>query len=129
MFRKLDQISKGSSVAETIIGPSVRVEGNFVGQGDIIVEGEVKGALQTKNNVRIGPKAQVRANIKGASIFVAGQVRGNIKAKEKVELSSQAKVFGDLETKTLSIAPGAFFNGRCIMAEIEEKVESENKSK
>ena len=108
---------------ETIIGPSVKVEGNFVGEGDVIVEGKVKGSLETKNNVRIGSKAQVRASVKAENVFVAGQIWGNIKAQAKLELASSAKVFGDIEAKIISIAQGAVFNGKCGMGEEGNKME------
>jgi cytoskeletal protein CcmA (bactofilin family) len=33
----------GKDGIETIIGPSVKIEGNFICQGGIVIEGEVKG--------------------------------------------------------------------------------------
>lgn len=120
MFKRPDYISKSFQGMETIIGPLVKVEGNFVGEGDVIVEGKVKGSLETKNNIRIGSKAQVRANIKAENVFVAGQVRGNIRTQGKIELASSARVFGDIEAKIVLIAEGAIFNGKCVM-EGEEK--------
>lgn len=128
MFKKNYTTTQGM---ETIIGSSVKVEGNFVGQGDVVVEGKVKGSLETANNVRIGSKAQVRANIKAENVFVAGEVRGNIKAQGKIELASSARVFGDIEAKTVSIAEGAIFNGKCVIegeGKAEEKTaKQENK--
>jgi cytoskeletal protein CcmA (bactofilin family) len=107
--------------AETIIGHSVRVEGNFRGNGDVIVEGEIKGSLKTKKNLQIGKQAQVKAGVEAVNAYVAGQVIGNIKVQEKLELAASATVVGDISARTLSVAPGAQLNGQIKMESVEVK--------
>lgn len=101
--------------APTVIGASVKVDGDFTGQGDIIVEGIVHGKLKTDHNVRIGEQARVQAHITAANATIAGEVRGNIKVKDTLELASTAKIFGDIETKVVSVAAGAVVNGKLTM--------------
>ncbi len=113
MFNK--QTDENPKEVETVIGPSVKVEGNFVGQGNIVVEGVVNGMLKTQHNLRIGRDAKIKADVEAANIFVAGEIRGNVKIKEKTELTSSAKIFGNIETKTLSVAEGAVLQGKCLM--------------
>ncbi len=113
---------------ETIIGPSVRVEGNFVGQGNVVVEGEVKGSIKTKQNLNVGEAAKIEANIWVNNALVAGEIRGNVKVREKLQLTNTAKIFGDVETKVLSVAEGAILNGKCIMSGVEEKAVPEKKT-
>lgn len=112
MFAKKDY---GSEEGETIIGPSVKVKGNFVGKGNVIIEGSVSGSLKTTQDIRIGKESKVKAEIEAANAFVAGEVKGNLKVNGKVELSSSAKVSGDIEARILSIETGAIFNGRSTM--------------
>jgi cytoskeletal protein CcmA (bactofilin family) len=102
---------------ETIIGPSVRVEGNFRGDGNVMVEGEVKGSIKTKRDVRIGEGAKVKANIDCINAYISGEVQGNIKTKEKLELSATAQVTGDIVVKSLQINSGAKLNGTIKMDE------------
>lgn len=116
---------KDSKKAETIIGPSVKVEGNFVGEGNVIVEGIVSGSLKTNNNLRVGKEAKIKAEVEAANLFLAGEIRGNVKITEKTELTNSAKIFGNLETKVLLVEEGAIINGKCVM--IQEKVILENK--
>ncbi|OGY45888.1 MAG: hypothetical protein A3A24_00350 [Candidatus Buchananbacteria bacterium RIFCSPLOWO2_01_FULL_46_12] len=126
-----------SNEVETIIGPSVHVEGDFVGNGDVVIEGTVSGKLRTEKNLRIGETAKIFANISAANILVAGEVQGNIKAKESLELTSSAKVFGDIKTNIVTIASGAIFHGRCQAGEekksrlekIDDKENNKNKEK
>ncbi|MFH0828809.1 MAG: polymer-forming cytoskeletal protein [Candidatus Kerfeldbacteria bacterium] len=100
---------------ETIIGPSVKVEGNFVGSGNVAVEGVVNGSIKTSKDLRIGDRAKVKADIDAANVVIAGEVHGNIKAGGRLELMPSAKVFGNVETATLSVAQGAILNGKCLM--------------
>lgn len=111
--------------AETIIGPSVHVEGNFQGAGDIIVEGSVQGTLKTTSDIRIGHEAKVKADLEGANLFVAGEVRGNIQCKGQLELTSSAKVHGNITCQTLIVSPGAILHGKSVMNNKEQTVGKE----
>ncbi|MFH1890707.1 MAG: polymer-forming cytoskeletal protein [Candidatus Kuenenbacteria bacterium] len=100
---------------DTIIGPSVSVEGNFKGDGNIIVEGELKGSLKTKGFLRASESSVVVANISVGSAEVSGQVSGNIKVKDNLDIKETAIVDGDIETTTISVAYGAVLNGNIKM--------------
>ncbi|MFA6588703.1 MAG: polymer-forming cytoskeletal protein [Patescibacteria group bacterium] len=118
--------STPSKQTETIIGSSVKVEGNFSGEGNVIIEGQLQGTLKTKHNVSIGTGARVKANIEAQDVYLAGEVHGNIKANGKLQVTSSAKLIGNIETSSLAIEPGAILNGKCIMTSetyIPEKIE------
>lgn len=104
---------------ETIIGPSVKVEGNFVGSGNVVVDGVVNGSIKTTKDLRIGDRAKVKADVDAANIIIAGEVHGNVKAGGRLELSASAKVFGNVETSSLTVAQGAILNGKCMMVKQE----------
>ncbi|HAO81371.1 MAG TPA: cell shape determination protein CcmA [Candidatus Veblenbacteria bacterium] len=107
-----------NSGAETLIGPSVHVKGDFKSQGNVQIEGQVTGTIQTSGNLRIGEQAKINANINAANAFVAGVIKGNVLVTERLELSAKAKIDGDINTKILVIAEGAQLNGRCQMSGI-----------
>jgi cytoskeletal protein CcmA (bactofilin family) len=107
--------AKSSGKPETVIGPSVRVDGNLRGDGDIVVEGEVKGSIKTKQQLRVGPGAKVKASIDAGSAQIAGQVSGNMKIKSELKASSSAQIHGDIEVKVLEVAAGASLNGHIKM--------------
>jgi cytoskeletal protein CcmA (bactofilin family) len=46
---------------------------------------------------------------------VSGNVEGNVFAKKKVELEGGAKLIGDVESVSLVIEDGVFFEGRSKM--------------
>ncbi|MFH0952379.1 MAG: polymer-forming cytoskeletal protein [Patescibacteria group bacterium] len=116
-----ENMTGGSDGIETVIGPSVKVEGNFAGSGDVSVEGAVVGGLKTAKNLRIGESARIKADVEAENIHVSGEVRGNIKCKGKLELTATGKVIGNVETQSLMVESGAILNGKCQMLSQEEK--------
>ena len=106
--------------AETIIGPSIKIKGNFHGQGNIIIEGIVEGSVKTNNFLLIKDKAKIMANIEAKEAKVGGEINGNIKIQDYLEITSSSKIHGDIECSSISIAKGAIFNGKCAMMSKEK---------
>ncbi|MCX7778653.1 MAG: polymer-forming cytoskeletal protein [Patescibacteria group bacterium] len=100
---------------ETIIGQGVRVEGNFVGEGNVIVRGQVKGSITTKNDLKVEEGAFIEADVVAQNVIIAGEIKGNVKATETVKLINSAKVLGNIECQSLSVEEGVVFNGQCVM--------------
>jgi len=119
MFKK--QEADNFKEAETIIGPSVKVEGDFVGQGNIIVDGVIKGSVTTNGNLRVGEQAKITAAVTAANALISGEIHGNVTIKGDLELTENAKIFGDVETKSICVARGAILNGKCAMTNDEIK--------
>jgi len=104
---------------DTVVGPSVNVEGDFASEGNIIVKGTVSGSVHTSKHLLVEPGAKIMANVKAGSAQIAGEVKGNVKVKESVELTSTARVVGDIETKTLVMEAGALLYGKVVMPGLE----------
>jgi cytoskeletal protein CcmA (bactofilin family) len=101
--------------AETIIGPSIKVTGDFHGDGNIIIEGIVEGSVKTSNSLLAGEKSKITANIEAGEAKIGGEVSGNIKIMGYLEITDSAVITGDIEAEMVSIARGAVFNGKCTM--------------
>lgn len=114
MFNKANS-EKSTGGIETIIGSSVKVEGDFVGEGDVTVEGAVFGTLKTKGNVFIKQGARVEAEVAANSITSAGVIKGNVTVVKKIELSATAVVEGNIQAETLSVETGARIKGQCLI--------------
>ena len=110
MFTQKPEFAGGTVIAE-----GVRVEGNFTGDGSMVIDGIVQGTIAAGQAVAIGKSADIQANIKAGSVVVAGRVKGSIVAKERIELVAGSRVDGDVTTKVLVIAEGAVLNGKCTM--------------
>ncbi len=100
---------------ETVIGPSVHIEGNFLSDGSVILAGTLTGTIQTKGDLRIEETARVTANIVADSVMIAGVVKGDVAANGQLDIAASARIQGNIEARMLSIAPGAVVNGKCVM--------------
>ena len=127
MFSKENKIEKFKD-AETIIGPSIKVKGNFNGKGDIVIEGVLEGSLKTDANVFIGEKARVNANIEASEAFISGEISGNIKIKKYLAIGKSAKITGDVQCGEISIERGALIGGQIIVAFESNKKNEDKKS-
>lgn len=130
MFSKDSKLEKFKD-AETIIGSSIKVKGNFQGQGNIIVEGALEGSLKTDASIYIGNQAKIVANTEAKDVIVNGEVHGNIKAKNYLAIGGTAKIFGDLQYGEVSVERGAVINGQLLMLPEDhkrgEKIRTEEK--
>jgi len=117
MFRSNDEEGQDNfnGVDETVIGHSIKIEGDLVSNGSIAVEGEVIGSIKTEQTLKIGAQAKVTAEVKAQSAIISGKVEGNIVVEDKLDLNESAEVTGDITAKIVSIAAGAVFNGKCTM--------------
>jgi len=115
MFNAQTRDSGAPHSAETFIGPSVKLEGNFSGEGDVVIEGMLVGNLVTKGDVRVGTNAVIEAEVQAKNANVAGKVRGNIIAN-LLKLTATASIQGDIKAMALSIEEGAVVNGKINMS-------------
>ncbi|MCR4280642.1 MAG: polymer-forming cytoskeletal protein [Candidatus Komeilibacteria bacterium] len=112
MFKE-DNPARDIKSAETIIGASVKVEGDFTSDHDIIIDGEVTGNIRTKSNLKIGPGARVKAEINAKNAYIAGGIIGNVTVEEKLQLTSEASIKGNVNATLLMMEMGAKLNGQC----------------
>lgn len=123
MFEKTMSNRDHGHEPETIIAASVKVEGDFASQGNVLIEGMVEGSLRTERDLRVGERARIIADVFAANAIVAGEIRGNLSVGERLELESTARVHGDVKTKVLVVASGAVINGKLQMTtEATERV-------
>lgn len=99
--------------AETIIGPSVKIEGSFIGDDNILVEGQVIGNLKTKGNLTVAQSAKIEADVEAQNLLVSGEIIGNIICHEKIDLTATAHITGDITTNIIAVETGAVIKGRC----------------
>lgn len=103
------------AVSASIIGSGNTIIGNIDAQGDIRVDGTVKGNVFSKAKVLIGADGVIEGNIHCREADIMGQVFGNIKTEELLHLKGTAAVSGDIQTAKLLIEPSVSFNGQCRM--------------
>jgi cytoskeletal protein CcmA (bactofilin family) len=96
---------------QSILSADIRVQGNIICKGGILIEGVIDGDVKSRS-LRIGEGGSVKGTVEAETIQVRGFLTGRIKAKS-VTLSSSAKVDGDISYENLVIEEGALLNGTC----------------
>ena len=102
-------------MASTVIGSSITVDGEILGDEDLQVLGTVKGKISIKDKIVVEQGATVEADIETGHVTVAGRVTGNISASERVEIKAEGKMVGDIKAPRILIADGATFKGNVDM--------------
>ena len=105
---------------DTVVGPSVVVEGDFVSEGNILVKGTVSGNVKTGRLLTVEEGAKILANVKAGEAIVSGEVQGNVKVDGKLELTSSARLMGDISCDVLVIEAGALLQGKVTMNGLED---------
>ena len=100
---------------DLLLGRGVRFEGKLTFAGTVRIDASFIGTIVTDDVLVVGDAARIDANITCGTIVVHGEVNGNVQAKNGVEIRSTGKVRGDLETASLVIEKGAFFQGASRM--------------
>lgn len=102
---------------ESVIGPSVRVEGDLISEGNLQVLGQVTGKVNTLMNLTVGESARIQANIQAQNATIAGVVEGDIKVADTLSILETGKVLGNIFCQKLGVREGAYFAGQCNMSE------------
>jgi cytoskeletal protein CcmA (bactofilin family) len=104
------------SGSTAVIGPSIHIDGDLRGEEDLLIEGEVNGTVQLKNNsLTIGPQGKIRADVYAHSIYVDGFMEGDLFGSERVHIRKSAQVRGNVTSPRVSLEDGAKFKGSIEM--------------
>ena len=98
-----------------IIGNGTDINGNIKTNGDLRIDGFIKGTIQATGKVVVGSTGKVEGEISCQNADISGDVKAHIKVTELLSLKASAIVSGDIFTNKLAIEPGAVFTGACKM--------------
>jgi cytoskeletal protein CcmA (bactofilin family) len=112
---------------ETVVGPSVHVEGDFASEGNILVKGIVSGSVKTSKLLTAEPGSKILANVRAGNAVISGSIKGNVKIVDRIEVTTSAQIAGDVECKVLVVEAGARIHGKVTMKGIEIDVPKSEK--
>lgn len=100
-----------------IINAGTTITGDLNSEGDMRIDGTVKGYVSSKARLVLGNTCKVEGDIKAVNLELSGEVNGNIFVSELLTIKATAKINGDIISNKLIIEAGAEFNGNCSMRE------------
>lgn len=106
----------GARREAAIIGPSIQLDGDLRGQEDLLIEGDVSGTIQLRNNsLTVGSQGKVKADVYAKEILVEGFVEGDLFASERVAIRKTAQVRGNITAPRVILEEGARLKGSIEM--------------
>ncbi len=113
--------SNPNSNAVNIIGQGTTIQGEIVCDGDIRIDGMVKGTVTSKAKIVIGVTGSVDGDIICDNADISGKIFGTVEVDELLFLKSSAYIEGNITTGKFVVETGAKFNGSCRMGVKEIK--------
>lgn len=101
--------------AETVIGPSVVIQGDLESEGDVRIAGQVNGKVNSNQSVFIEQNAKLLADIMAKELAIAGEVQGKLNASGLLVLHGTAKVSGEITCPILRVEDGAALSGKLVV--------------
>lgn len=108
----------GNASDNTVIGPSIVINGKLSGDEDLTVRGRLEGELALTRTLIIEPSGVVKANVNVKNAVISGAVVGNVDAVESVELTKEGRMVGDIRSPRVILVDGASLRGRIDMGEV-----------
>lgn len=102
-----------------LIGNGTEITGDIISNGDIRIDGNLKGTIRSSGKVVIGATGRIEGEIICQNADISGEVKAHLKVNELLSLKANAVVSGDIITNKLAIEPGAVFTGACSMGNHE----------
>ncbi|MBI2968718.1 MAG: polymer-forming cytoskeletal protein [Bacteroidetes bacterium] len=113
------------SNAVNLIGQGTTIQGDITSNGDVRIDGTLKGTLTSKGKVVVGTTGVVEGQVNCQNADVSGSVQAKVMISELLTLKPSARLNGDIITNKLAIEPGAVFSGSCKMGEaVNERTSS-----
>lgn len=99
----------------TFLGKDVVFEGILTMEGDVRLDGRLRGELHTTGTLTVGEDAIVKGTVKAGILITSGKINGHVIASEKIQILKPAILIGDIRTPAISIEGGAHFHGSSDM--------------
>ena len=79
-----------------LISNGTDIVGDVISNGDIRIDGTLKGSLNTKGKVVIGPTGKVNGEVICKNSEVSGIVEGKLSVEQLLNLKASSKIIGDI---------------------------------
>jgi cytoskeletal protein CcmA (bactofilin family) len=116
MFKKITQTQSSASMQtiDTIIGVGCEMAGDVNVSTSIKIDGTIHGNVTAKGKITIGETGKVYGNVESQELVVFGWIHGQLSV-EQLQLKKSARILGDISAESLSIEPGAVYQGNIAM--------------
>lgn len=115
--QKKSGVLTGTPLSLNTLVKGTTVEGTVQSEGDIRVDGVIKGALSCNAKVIIGPEGFIEGEIRCENAVIEGRFEGILSVTDLLEVRGTAVINGEIKTGKLTVQTGAVFNVSCKMGQ------------
>ena len=87
------------------------------------VDGKLTGKVTSTGELVVGERGEIDGELDVGTVYVSGTVRGKVTAGTKIEVTAGGQLLADVETPSLVIEDGAYFEGQCSMNRVSDRGE------
>ncbi len=122
-------MAKGTETqgAINLIAAGTTIEGEIVSEGDVRIDGTLKGTINTKGKLVVGPTGNVEGEVTCKNADISGKVNASFNVSELLSLKASSHLNGDIVVNKLAIEPGANFTGKCSMGPVIKEMQNDKK--
>jgi len=103
---------------DTLIGKSVRVQGDVEFQGGLHLDGRIVGSVRSDEareaTLSVSETGFIEGTVQVSNVLLNGAVKGDIRARERVVLGATARVEGSVYYGTIEMTLGAQIKGKLV---------------
>ena len=114
MWRKTRKAVAARNDLSAFIDEGSEIEGKYTFSGTVMLNGKFHGEIASADTLIIGEKGVVNANVQTVDAIIRGVYEGTMVATGNVEITATGRVNGNIETDSLVISKGGFFNGNVV---------------
>ncbi|MFZ0613341.1 MAG: polymer-forming cytoskeletal protein [Desulfobacterales bacterium] len=109
----MEIVTSGASMS--LVSENISIEGELIGEENILINGRVTGAIKLKGDIVVGQSGVVEADVEADTVVIQGTVKGNVTARNHLEIQATGKMIGDITARSIDIKEGSTFEGRSRM--------------
>lgn len=129
MFQKVNKSTAIDSSSINLIGNGTFITGDINSNGDVRIDGTLRGNISISGKLVVGPSGNIEGNIICQNADISGEIQGKINVSELLSLKASAKLLGDIVTTKISIEPNASFTGTCSMGAVVKNISNATESR
>ncbi len=100
-----------------LISEGSKIEGEITFDQTTRVEGILRGTISSKPGslLILAETSLVEGIVQADTLIIDGFIQGEVHAKNRVVISKTGRVIGSIQTPSLTVEFGAYFEGQCRM--------------
>jgi len=97
------------------VGRNVNVSGKLIFHEPVRIEGRFRGEVRSVELVVVGEEGMIEGKVFAPRLLIMGELRGDVVGCDRMVLGPRARFFGNIQTRNLTVAEGAYLDGNIRM--------------